>query len=80
MTDLAMRLTGDEQAYWAAAKPFVSRVGTELGVDIAASDDRYHSKTKTGRKSYVHKYSHELLEIIVAMSKSKPYKLEQIQK
>lgn len=78
MTDLAIRLTGNEQAYWAAAKPFVTRVSTELGVNIAASDNRYHTKTKTGRKSYANKYSHELLEVIVAMSKNEPYKLEPI--
>ena len=78
LTDLAMRITGDEKAYWSVAGKLVDRVSKELAVNIKASDNRYHSKTKTGRKSYAHKYSNELLEIITSMKKGQPYTLEKI--
>jgi hypothetical protein len=78
LTDLAMRLTGDEKAYWAVAAKYVDRVSKELSVNIKESDNRYHTKTKTGRRSYVHKYSNELLDIISNMKKGEPYNLESI--
>jgi hypothetical protein len=74
-----MRITGNEDAYWAAAAPFVERVSSELGVNIKASDNRYHSKVRIGRSSTVHKYSNELLEILHLMVKGLEYKLEPIQ-
>ena len=73
-----MRLTGDDKAYWAIAGKFVDRVSKELGVNIKECDHRYHSKTKTGRKSYAHKYSNELLDIITSMRKNEPYTLEKL--
>jgi hypothetical protein len=77
-TDLAIRITGDEKAYWLTALKYVDRVSKELGVNIKESDNRYHCKTKTGRKSYAHKYSNELLDIITRMAKGEQYTLESI--
>ena len=76
LTDIAVRLTGDEKAYWAIAQAYVERVSKELNVDIKASDNRYHSKVKTGRNSFAKKYSNELLEIVLRMSKGEPYRIE----
>lgn len=78
LTDLAVRLTGNEKDRWWIAQPWVERVSTELGVDIKASDNRYHSKVRVGSKSYAHKYSDELLGIITRMKNGEEYRLEPI--
>jgi hypothetical protein len=76
LTDIAVRVTGNEKAYWSIAQGYVEQVSSELKVNIKASDNRYHSKVKTGRNSFAHKYSNELLEIVIRMSKGEPYKIE----
>jgi hypothetical protein len=81
LTDLAIRLTGNEKERWWTAQLWVERVSNELGVDIKASDasdDRYHSKVRVGSKSYAHKYSDELLGIITRMKKGEDYNLAPI--
>ena len=78
LTDLAVRLTGNEKERWSAAQPWVERVSKELGVDIKTSDNRYHSKVRTGAKSYAHKYSDELLGVITRMKRGEAYTLENI--
>jgi len=76
LTDLAIRLTGDDRAHWSIAGKCVERVSKELGVNIKESDNRYHCKTKVGRNSFAHKYSNELLEVITRMAKGEPYTLD----
>ncbi len=78
LTDLAIRLTGNDKAYWAVAAPLVERVSTELGTNIKPSDNRYHSKVRIGRNSFAHKYSNELLEIISRMSKNEAYSIQPV--
>jgi hypothetical protein len=76
LSDLAEKITGDPKAYWAKAQPFLDRLTKESGVNIKQSDNQYHCKTKTGKKSAVHKYSDDLLDIILRMAKGEEYKLE----
>jgi hypothetical protein len=51
----------------------LKKLGQETGVDIKASDNRYHIKTKTGKKSESHKYSDTLLILLQKMKDGKPY-------
>jgi hypothetical protein len=78
LTDLAIRVSGDDDAHWGSVQPFLDRITRELGTNIKKSDNRYQSSTKTGRKSLVHKYSDELLDIILRMNKGEESKLEKI--
>ena len=73
LTDIAMRLTGNDKAHWAAAAPLVERVSSELGTSIKASDNRYHSKFRVGRNSFAHKYSDELLDLVTKIAKGEKY-------
>lgn len=73
---LAERITGVENAYWAKAQAFLVRLTAEQGVDIKQSDNRYHCATKTGKKSVVHKYSEDLLEVILLMKAGKTYNFQ----
>jgi hypothetical protein len=76
LTDLAVRLTGNEKERWWSATAWIERVSSELGVDIKTSDNRYHSKVRVGTKSFAHKYSDELLGMITKMKNGEPCKLE----
>lgn len=76
LTDIAVRITGSEKTHWSIAQRYIERVSKELGSNIKASDNRYHSKVKTGKNSFAQKYSSELLEIVIRMAKGDSYKLE----
>jgi hypothetical protein len=76
LSDLAEKITGEPNTYWAKAKPFIDRLTKESGMNIKESDNRYHCKTKTGKKSAVHKYSDDLLDILLKMAKGEDYQLD----
>ena len=75
LTDLAVKVTGKEDAYWAVVQPYIDRIAKEKNVAIKQSDNRYHSATKSGKKSVVHKYSDHLFELIMQMKQGKDYEL-----
>ncbi|GAN77755.1 hypothetical protein Asru_0445_01 [Acidisphaera rubrifaciens HS-AP3] len=77
LTDLAEKIEG-EGSYWHKAQFYLDRVKKEKGVDIKASDNRYHSATKTGQAAtaVAHKYSDDLLDLMRKMKKGEAYELE----
>lgn len=76
LSDLAEKVTGVEGAYWGKVQPFLDRLTKDTGINVKKSDNRYHSATKSGRKSVVHKYSEDLLEVIVRMKAGEDYKFQ----
>jgi len=70
---LAERVFDIENAYWGRVQPFLERLTKETGINIKKSDNRYHSATKTGKKSLVHKYSEDLLDVILKMKRGEDY-------
>ncbi|MGA2538693.1 MAG: hypothetical protein ABSF53_21985, partial [Terracidiphilus sp.] len=73
---LAEKVTGVENANWGKVQPFLDRLTREQGVNIKKSDNRYHSATKTGKRSVSHKYSDDLLELIRKMRAGQEYKFQ----
>jgi SIR2-like domain len=73
---LAEKVIGVENAYWGRGQPFLDRLIKEHGINIKKSDNRYHSATKTGKKSVVHKYSEDLLDLILKMKAGEEYKFQ----
>ena len=51
----------------------LSKLKQETGVDIKASDNRYHIATRTGKKSSTNKYSDSLLILLQKMRDGKSY-------
>ena len=78
LTDLATRITKDENAHWTSAIPYVETVSKQLGINIRLSDNRYHSKIKAGCKSYIRRYSHEMLDIALKINAGENYSLKPI--
>jgi hypothetical protein len=76
LTGLAEKVTGEAEARWQSVQPYLDRLKKETGIDIKKSDNRYQSSTKTGKKSLVHKYSDDLVDLIMKMKKGKEYKVE----
>ncbi len=76
LSGLAEKVEGKEDARWQSIQPFLVQLTKETGTDIKKSDNRYHSATKTGKKSLVHKYSEDMLDLISKMKRGEPYKLE----
>lgn len=77
LTDLAEKIKG-KGSYWHEAQIYLDRIKKEKGVDIKASDNRYHCATKTGRTAtaIAHKYSDDLLELMWSMKKGEAYELD----
>ncbi|RVT93415.1 SIR2 family NAD-dependent protein deacylase [Sphingomonas crocodyli] len=63
---------------WNGVHPLIKRLQAETGVDLRASDNCYHERIKTGKKSATRKWSHEAVELFRAMIDGKPYKLRKI--
>ena len=63
-------------AYWHGAKELIRKVSAEAGTDICASDNEYHIKIKTGKKSTTHKYSQSLVDLLKKVQKSQKYDLK----
>ncbi len=76
LTGLAEKVTGDEDAMWQAVQPYIDRLTKETGINIKKSDNRYQSSTKTGKKSLVHKYSEEMVDLIVKMKNGDDYEFQ----
>ena len=51
-------------------------MSAEAGTDICASDNEYHIKIKTGKKSTTHKYSQSLVDLLKKVQKSQKYDLK----
>lgn len=76
LTEIAERVIGDEKAYWSAAQMLIDRIKREKGIDIKASDNRYHSRVKVSKKSVAGRYSPELVDLLKAVQSGADYKIE----
>jgi len=55
--------------YWSHADKFLRQAGEELGMNIKASDNKYHLAYKSGVKSITHKYSDEVIKLLKDVKK-----------
>lgn len=60
---------------WNAVDKLIKRIKMDTGVDLRASDNRYHERIKTGKKSATRKWSHEAVELFRNMLAGKEYEL-----
>jgi hypothetical protein len=58
---------------WNTLNTVIKKVKTEKGVDLRASDGRYHERIKTGKKSAVRKWSHEAVALFAQILSGKSY-------
>ncbi len=76
LSELAEKVTGVTDAYWFKAQIYIDKIKSEKKYDIKASDNKYHSATKTGKKSLSHKYSDHLLDLMQKIAKGETYELD----
>ena len=76
LTDLAEKVTGKKNAYWSEAQTYIQKIKMDKNIDIKGSDNLYHSATKSGKKSVVHKYSNHLVELIQKIKDGEEYSLQ----
>lgn len=60
---------------WNALNPVIKRVNVETGMDLRASDNKYHERIKTGKKSHVRKWSHDAVDLFRDILDGKTYKI-----
>lgn len=60
---------------WNAVDKLIKRIKTEKGVDLRASDNCYHERIKTGKKSATRKWSHESVDLFRNVMTGKEYQL-----
>ncbi|SFO44975.1 SIR2 family protein [Sphingomonas sp. OK281] len=58
---------------WNALDKVIKKVKQEKGVDLRSSDNRYHERIKTGKKSAVRKWSHEAVHLFSTVLAGKDY-------
>ncbi|MBS0560799.1 MAG: SIR2 family protein, partial [Proteobacteria bacterium] len=58
---------------WNALNPAIKKIIDEKGVDLRASDNRYHERIKTGKKSATRKWSHEAVDLFRAVLSGQQY-------
>jgi hypothetical protein len=76
LSELAEKITGKSNAYWSKAQFYIDKIKAEKNIDIKSSDNQFHSATKSGKKSVVHKYSDHLVELISQVKAGGSYKVE----
>jgi hypothetical protein len=69
LSEVAEKVTGKKNAYWAAVQLYINRILQEQGVDIEQSDNRYRSATRVGRSKnpIAHKYSDQLVDLLLKL-------------
>ena len=77
LSDVAERL-GGKKTYWYVAQGYIDAIQASKGINIKASDNRYHSATKIGRgaKSVAHKYSHAFIDLCEEIRNGADYELD----
>lgn len=62
---------------WNALNPVIAKIKKETGVDLRASDNRYHERIKTGKKasSAVRKWSHDAVDLFKAVMNGEKYEI-----
>ncbi|MFN5513283.1 MAG: SIR2 family protein [Cyanobacteriota bacterium] len=74
----ALGYSGDPQSIWHHAHKLIQRVKQEKGIDLKATDNKYHIAIKSGSKGQTHKYSHALLLVLTKVKSGDIYELEDI--
>lgn len=62
---------------WNALNPVIRKIKDEKGTDLRASDNCYHERIKTGKKSATRKWSHEAVELFRSILAGKQYDLRE---
>ena len=60
---------------WHGARKLLLSIRAAKRFDIQTSDNVYHVSVPTGATSIVHKYSQELVDLLIAARDGKPYEL-----
>jgi hypothetical protein len=78
LSEVAEKVTGKKDAYWAAVQPCLDRIKRERGVDIKKSDNRYHRATRVGRSpnSIAHKYTDHCVDLLLKVYSGEVYELD----
>jgi hypothetical protein len=78
LSEVAEKVTGKKNAYWAAVQLYINRILQEQGVDIEQSDNRYRSATRVGRSKnpIAHKYSDQLVDLLLKLHRGEAYVLD----
>lgn len=62
---------------WNAVDKLIKRIKMDKGIDLRASDNRYHERIKTGKKSATRKWSHEAVDLFRNVLAGKEYSLRE---
>ncbi|WP_179378897.1 SIR2 family protein [Jannaschia marina] len=62
---------------WHGADKLLKRVADEKGVDLKATDNRYHGKVKVGRTSEIHKYTDDTVALLKKVKIGDDYEIEE---
>ncbi|WED26432.1 SIR2 family protein [Vibrio sp. DW001] len=73
LTAVAKKLGG---SYWNYAENLLNTVWEDKGVNIKATDNRYHVTIKTGAKSFAHKYSQHTVDLLQKVKNKEDYEVE----
>jgi hypothetical protein len=76
LTEVAEKLSGKDKEYWSVAQVVIDQIKKEKGVDIKASDNRYHSRVKVSKHGTAGRYSPDLVELLKVVRSGADYKLE----
>ena len=68
----------EREASWKKSFDLLQIIKEEKGIDIKASDNRYHLKVKTGKVSSTHKYSDEAISLLRKVKNKESYTLPSI--
>jgi len=60
---------------WNALNPVIKKICVDKGVDLRASDNRYHERIKTGKKSATRKWSQGAVDLFRVGMSGKPYEV-----
>ncbi len=63
-------------SYWSHANVLLKRIESEKGVNIKASDNKYHLKIPTGQTSFSRKYSIAMVDLLKSVQNGSEYTVE----
>lgn len=61
---------------WNPLDLLIKKIKVDTGIDLRASDNRYHERIKTGKKSAVRKWSHDAVDLFRDILAGRPYKID----
>lgn len=76
LSEVAEKITGEDGVYWAIAQNLIDRITREKGVNIKASDNRYHARIKVSKNSKTGRYSPALVDLLKTVQSGADYTLD----